>query len=286
MLVVYLIQGYRDYIAPKANQPIALSTTVSGNAMDGFPGGEQRENGYLVYHNICWKELEIHWNKHSSLPFNGKDKSGSPLAHTLARYLTSMGLNKDSTGVAHLTSQDVHNIECGIPNIQYPQMNGLQRRLNRIYFEYNMFTLGSAPNGHSLFQRFIYWQNAWTLFKEHPLLGVGTGDVADQIHLLFQANDHGLLPEFQLRTHNQYLTFLITLGILGFLPFLWVIYSMMKAAKRFSITALLFVWIAALSCLTEDTLETQAGVTFIAFFTAWWLGAPVWTSEKWRPDAD
>ena len=30
--------------------------------------------------------------------------------------------------------------------------------------------------------------------------------------------------------------------------------------------ALLFVCVLALSCLTEDTLETQAGVTFAGFF--------------------
>jgi hypothetical protein len=61
------------------------------------------------------------------------------------------------------------------------------------------------------------------------------------------------------------------------------LYNIIKAAKRCSLIASIFVMIILFSMVTEDTLETQAGITFIAFFTAWWLGAPLWSSEKWRP---
>jgi O-antigen ligase len=86
-----------------------------------------------------------------------------------------------------------------------------------------------------------------------------------------------------LRTHNQYLTIWMSVGLIGILFCLLLSFQMIKSAKRYSLVALIYTMIVLISFLTEDTLETQAGVTFVGFFTAWWLGAPLWTSEKWRP---
>ena len=170
-----------------------------------------------------------------------------------------------------------------MPNCQYAQMNGLTRRLDRLYFEYHMLSLGFSPNGHSLFQRLIYWKNATSIIKENWLTGVGTGDIEDAINKEYAANNHGLLKEFQLRTHNQYLTIWMSVGLIGILFCLLISIQMIKSAKRYSLVALIYTMIVLISFFTEDTLETQAGVTFVGFFTAWWLGAPLWTSEKWRP---
>ena len=171
----------------------------------------------------------------------------------------------------------------GIPNCQYSEMNGLERRLDKLFFEYQMIRLGDAPNGYSLFQRFIYWQNALQLIGENWVLGTGTGDLNDVIQDGYARDNHGLLPKYQLRTHNQYLTIILTLGILGMVFCFVFLYNIIRSAKRCSLIASIFVMIILFSMVTEDTLETQAGITFIAFFTAWWLGAPLWSSEKWRP---
>ncbi len=280
--VTYIIQLFNSYNSIKPNQT-ALDKTAQGNNYSSQLNNGQIENGYLVHLNICEKELIESWNKRSEIDYNQKDLSGGDINQTLIRYISSIGKPKDENAVASLTPLQVKEIEMGIPNCHYSEMNGLERRLDKLFFEYQMIRLGDAPNGYSLFQRFIYWQNALQLIGENWVLGTGTGDLNDVIKEGYARDNHGLLPQYQLRTHNQYLTIILTLGVLGMVFCFVFLYNIIKAAKRCSLIASIFVMIILFSMVTEDTLETQAGITFIAFFTAWWLGAPLWSSEKWRP---
>jgi O-antigen ligase len=79
--------------------------------------------------------------------------------------------------------------------------------------------------------------------------------------------------EYKLRAHNQFLTFALTFGILGLLVFiayatqtLWY-----KSLSSTSYLSWIFSWIILLSFFYEDTLETQSGVTFVAFFTVFFV---------------
>ena len=283
----YIFLQYRSYqeIKENVNQPLPRYT-INGHPYDHSPENRQIENGYYVFRNICWQELQREWNKKSGIEFNSNDQSGAEISQTLIRYLTSKGLTKDSVGVVQLSPMDLKNIESGIPNFTYPDLNGITRRLNRFFFEFQMMKLGYPPNGHSLFQRFIYWKNALKIIQQHWIIGVGTGDVEQAIQEQYQLDSNGLNNHYQLRTHNQYLTLILTFGIFAWIFIPYLFYSLIKTSKRFSLIALIFTILLLLSFLSEDTLETQAGVTFAAFFSAWWLGAPLWTSEKWRPLSD
>lgn len=65
----------------------------------------------------------------------------------------------------------------------------------------------------SVGQRMVYWATSWTVFTEHPLIGVGSGD--------FQAEYTRAKPEKWAMTpdsynpHNQYLMTGVTTGLLG-----------------------------------------------------------------------
>ena len=78
-----------------------------------------------------------------------------------------------------------------------------------------------------------------------------------------------LEKKFRLGAHNQYLTFAVTFGIAGFVWFLFSLFYPLRQlvqAKMFDYFYITFFVIALLSMLSEDTLETQAGVSFFAFF--------------------
>jgi len=283
-IIALIIHEYQVYSTVKDDIHASLPPfTLNGNSYDHNLNNQQLENGHFVFRNICWIELQEEWNKRSNIEFNQIDQSGAAIQQTLIRYLTSKGVTKDSIGISSLCERDIQNIELGIPNVQYPGMNGISRRLDRIFFEFQIMQLGYPPNGHSLFQRFIYWKNAFHIIQDHWCFGVGTGDVQWAFNQQYQKQNDGLESTYQLRTHNQYLTFLVTFGLLAWLLIPYMIFTLVKTAKRYSLIALIFALILLLSFLSEDTLETQAGVTFAAFFSAWWLGAPLWTSEKWRP---
>jgi len=73
--------------------------------------------------------------------------------------------------------------------------------------------------------------------------------------------------KYQLRAHNQYLTMAITFGIFGLIYFVLTLFSglqILPYAKSYLFLG--FFIILMVSMLDEDTLETQFGVTFAAYF--------------------
>ncbi len=81
-----------------------------------------------------------------------------------------------------------------------------------------------------------------------------------------------LTKEWRLRSHNQFLAIGTAFGITGLLFFLFtLLYPLLKHKKYNSYLYLMFFTIAFLSMFTEDTLESQAGVTFFAFFNCFFL---------------
>lgn len=226
-----------------------------------------KENGYYIWRNIAWNELEKTWNERSSLNFKGKDRRNQNMDATLIRYLASKGLTKDANSVRSLTNEEVEDIENGVASVVYRNKNPIDLRLQKIIWEFDNYFEGGDYNGHSLVLRWVYWQVAIDVWKEHFLIGVGTGDVQDAFDQYY-AKHHELKLEdqYKLRAHNQYLTFGVTFGIIGFLFFIAVLgYLLYRAGERTFFVA--FMTIALISMFTEDTLETQTGCTFFAFFT-------------------
>ena len=83
-----------------------------------------------------------------------------------------------------------------------------------------------------------------------------------------------LAPDQRWRSHNQFLSILVGFGIPGLAWFLLAIfYPLYLRGYRHDFFMNLFLLIALLSMLTEDTIESQTGVTFFAFFYTLFLFA-------------
>ncbi|MCB0795725.1 MAG: O-antigen ligase family protein [Flavobacteriales bacterium] len=227
----------------------------------------QVENGHYVWIQVADDELARGWNARSSIRFNANDRKGQVLRGTLVRYLASKGLTKDSVGLLSLTDEDVERIENGLPSVMTGRRGMLMERLGQLRMELDRYRTLGDPNGHSLTMRFAYWQAGWSIAKDNLLVGVGTGDTVPAFARAYEASDSVLRPEWRHRAHNQFLTLLISFGVLGLL---WSLFSWIAPAWHFkAFRSTIFVsWaiIFALSCLTEDTLETQVGATFFGFY--------------------
>jgi hypothetical protein len=106
------------------------------------------------------------------------------------------------------------------------------------------------------------------------LTGVGTGDLGNAFQEEYEKNGSLLDNEFRWRSHNQFLTIFASFGVFGFLWFMFsLVYPAARLGKFHDFYYLSFFIIIVLSMLTEDTLETQAGVTPFAFFTSFYLFA-------------
>ena len=89
---------------------------------------------------------------------------------------------------------------------------------------------------------------------------------------MYNEINSNLANEWRLRAHNQYLSFAVAFGWPGLLFFMFVLlFSVRYACQQQNYIYLAFLIIAIGSFFNEDTLETQAGVTFFAFLNAIFL---------------
>jgi hypothetical protein len=208
-------------------------------------------------------QLRKTWNSISTWSYDGSDQKGQPLRFTLQRYLTDLGLPQNSVGITRLRSSDIELIEKGIAS-RAEGKGGLTARWRGIQYQLKH---SLNPNGHSLLQRIEYWKTAWRIIKANYLFGVGTGDVQKAFDNQYEHDKSKLQANYRLRAHNTYLTSWISFGIAGLLVLLWMtIYYVSFSLKHHDPMALIFILVSATSFLLEDTLETQVGASFFAFF--------------------
>jgi O-antigen ligase len=114
--------------------------------------------------------------------------------------------------------------------------------------------------------RILVWSSALDEIKEHPIWGVGTGDIKDELYRRNLANGYTGVAEMHLNAHNQFLNSYLAIGILGLmslvLSFL-IPFRRIKGEHQFVVRSL--VVILFLSLLTESFFETQAGIVPGAF---------------------
>jgi O-antigen ligase len=118
----------------------------------------------------------------------------------------------------------------------------------------------------------LIWSCALELVSDSPLLGVGTGDVQDQLQECYVERDYVSLLIWEptrFNGHNQFIEITIGQGIIGFLILLAsLIIPAVIAFKENNRFYLLFIILIGVSFLTESLLERQNGVVFFAFFNS------------------
>ena len=219
----------------------------------------------LKYTDIDFYSMQQEWIKKSKSSFDGLDERGQELKFTAARFLHSKDLPPNGTGVKRLLPVEVEAIENGKANVKEMEM-GFWGRIEGLRYQLHH---PSDPNGHSLLQRYEAWKTGFEIYKDHYLLGTGTGDIDDSFTKKYRENKSKLTAVNQIRGHNMYLTSLLTFGPIGLFLFLYLIGVHIKIqlqSKQF--IGFVFMTVMVITFLFEDTLETQTGITLFSFFAA------------------
>jgi O-antigen ligase len=119
----------------------------------------------------------------------------------------------------------------------------------------------------STFQRIMLWKSAMRILREHPLCGVGTGDVKQAFLKDYTLTGNTTGQEANLNAHNQYLQTSVALGLTGLLILvLTFLFPFILALRKGAWMYGAFLLLVAFNLLFESMLERQAGVMFYAFF--------------------
>lgn len=248
--------------------------TPRGNPYEHLLNNYDMENGHRLYLYVSMPELTEGWMKRSSVPFYGKDSRDQEIRYTLIRFLASKGLRKDADGLNQLTDNEIRSIEKGITNVNDQSISNINTRVKQIVWEYIHFEHEGDPSGHSVLQRLEFWKAAIGIIEKNWLTGIGTGDVKEKFDAQYEVMHSQLQTKWRLHAHNQYLSIFVTFGIFGFIYFVVsLVYPLLSNRRYFDYLYFVFWCIAIMSMFTEDTLETQAGATFFAFFSSLFLFA-------------
>jgi len=221
------------------------------------------------------------WSLRSDLPMDLLDRKGQRIMRTAERYLCDKGESLTGKSIQNLSQQDILNIENGFTS-EHSARGGLLSRIEEIRFELHEAT---DPNNHSLLQRLEYWKTALAVINDHPLIGVGIGDINREMNNKYKETGSLLTPENRHRSHNMYLTTWMGVGVLGILIMLWGIgYFGWIGYKEHQPMLLAFCAIVFTTMCLEDSFETQAGSSFVGFFIALLCGREgraAWTTKNY-----
>jgi len=243
------------------------ATTNLGNTYTHDTIKFKVEDGKFVGLYLCYDELVAEWNNRSNIDYNGVTKGGHMVKPTLVRYLTSRDLRKDAEGVKALTDDDIYMIEQGVANYNYIHYPGLRTRLLKMIMGYEVYEQTNNPSGSSIMQRYEYMRASFKIINDNFLFGVGTGDLENSFYEEFTAMNSALGSQYRYHAHNQYLGVFVALGLFGFLVFIIGIFYpaiVLSGFKDYYFS--IFFIIMLISMFSDDTIETQAGVTLFAFF--------------------
>lgn len=155
----------------------------------------------------------------------------------------------------------------GLGFLQYQVLHISKNRLQQLTSVINHTTNENEYNSTTV--RIHLWRSAWELIKEQPLLGVGTGDIKEELVKKYSKNNFEPGVTFRYSPHNQYIHTTVILGFAGLLLLvacLGIPLVLSFLNKNPLYFYLLFIII--LNNITESLMEVEKGIFFFAFFNS------------------
>ncbi|GGH67480.1 O-antigen ligase family protein [Phaeocystidibacter marisrubri] len=124
--------------------------------------------------------------------------------------------------------------------------------------------------------RTYVWLSGIEVYKRNPILGVGSGDMHQELNAYFEETGYTFGLERNYNTHNDYIQTLMTLGPIGLLLLLLLfVRPLWKAWK--SVDMLLVLWLLyfGVVMMSESYFDRFAGVFLFASVTSF-----LWATTK------
>lgn len=117
--------------------------------------------------------------------------------------------------------------------------------------------------------RLIAWKASYDLFKKHPLIGYGIGDVQVNLNDYYQTHQYHYSLKKEFNAHNQYFETLLQSGIIGLFSVLsFLIFPIFGGGHKSYINILIIaiVTLSLYNFLVESMLEKQCYTLFLFIF--------------------
>jgi O-antigen ligase len=138
----------------------------------------------------------------------------------------------------------------------------------RVQYLYDRFTRQETVGENRQEPRMIIWKSSFRLIKKNILLGVGIGDVRNELVSEYENLGEAEMAQKRLNAHNQFIEVFLENGIIGLTLFLFLLSLMVYIAlKDKNLIYGIFLFIILLFFMFETILYRLAGVSFFALFS-------------------
>jgi O-antigen ligase len=116
--------------------------------------------------------------------------------------------------------------------------------------------------------RLIIWESAFEIFAENYLIGVGVGDVRDELAKQYEKIGKTDMAQSRLNAHNQFIEVLLETGLIGLIMFFMMLGIMIYFAfsQRNLLYGIFLIMIFILFTF-ETVLYRFAGISFFSLFS-------------------
>lgn len=143
----------------------------------------------------------------------------------------------------------------------------LQNKIINTRTDTQQLNSAQAANNFSVTARVYSYQVAWTIVREHPIMGVSKVKLEDAMAQEYSYRFPEIEPDRYVLPHNQFIYNLAAYGVIGLLLFtLGFYYPLLAAIRERNILLLIMYLIVSISFMVEYTLESNIGVIVGLFF--------------------
>ena len=162
-------------------------------------------------------------------------------------------------------------IVLSLPIIIYLSINfipTLSKRFNYIAYTFEMFQKGDKSGDYGDIGRLYSYKIATRIIKQHPIFGVGTGNMLSEMSLIYEKEYTEIPKENRLLPHNQFLIVALGCGLPAVVLFItWFFYPLLQLRKNKESFYFFIVWfLLFIQLMIEPALEIQYGVLVFLFF--------------------
>ncbi|MDI9319469.1 MAG: O-antigen ligase family protein [Phycisphaerales bacterium] len=155
--------------------------------------------------------------------------------------------------------------------IAYQKVPSFQHKCMYVKYTFEEYQKGNKSANFSDLGRLISYELAAKILYEHPLIGVGAGDIRTEMKKKYEQFSPKTKPEQRIVPHNQIIVVTLAGGVLSLGFFLiWLFYPLTQIKRTRSGFYVFAVWVALLTTmLVEPMLELQFGVFVYLFCFLW-----------------
>ncbi len=141
----------------------------------------------------------------------------------------------------------------------------LHNKVDYMVRDVNQFVTGKSVNNYSDGNRLLSMKLGIQIGLEHPWLGVGSGDVQQEMNAVYKKEYPEIIEYNWLIPHNQFVYIFTALGSIGLLLFTaCLIYPILNKNIFSDILCVAILVSAYTSFLSEATLELQQGIVLVS----------------------